>query len=607
MDWETGFKRGPFSDEQAKEFNKLFSELNENQFQWLRGFLTGIDPLLQNATSFTELKQAESELKQKEPVSADPVWILYGTHTGNSEGLAKLSAKTIGDLGFETKVADMGSFKVRELKSIKKLLVIVSTHGLGDPPPEAEEFHAFLHSSKAPELKHIDYSVLALGDSSYTEFCHAGIQFDEILEKLGANRIAKRVECDVDYEDGHALWLQEVISKLTATNEGNIQASVVEKKPAVKSETIYNRKNPFPATILNKINLNGRNSGKETIHLELDLKGSELHYEPGDALGIYAINSKRLIDGILNLCSLSGEERVKTHHGEKSLFDALSDDYELTPLTSVSLKNYAELTGNENLKKIISDNGSIAEYIHGRDIYDLLQEAPYKLSADSLISILRKNSPRMYSIASSQAAVDDEVHIVVSVVRYEGYGRYKEGFCSSFLSDRVHTDERVKVFIDPNTRFKLPVNPDSPIIMVGAGTGVAPYRSFMQERELAEANGKSWLFFGERNFTTDFLYQSEWLQYIKDGVLTKADVAFSRDQERKIYVQHKMIEKGKELFNWLENGAHFYVCGDAQHMAKDVDFALKDIIQTHGGLSKEKADEYIKAMQQANRYQTDIY
>src|SRR5690554_7438346 len=225
MDWETGFKRGPFSDEQAKEFNKLFSDLNGNQFQWLRGFLTGIDPLLQNTTSFTEIKPAESELKQEKSVSADPVWILFGTHTGNSEDLAKQSAKAIGELGFATKVADMGSFKVRELKSIKKLLVIVSTHGLGDPPPEAEELDAYLHSSKAPELKHIDYSVLALGDSSYTEFCHAGIQFDEVLEKLGANRIAKRVECDVDYEDGYALWLQEVISKLTANNQENIQPS----------------------------------------------------------------------------------------------------------------------------------------------------------------------------------------------------------------------------------------------------------------------------------------------------------------------------------------------------------------------------------------------
>jgi len=596
MDWETGFKRGPFSDDQAKAFNKLFSELQENQLQWLRGFLTGTDPLLQNATSsFTK------------PVSADPVWILYGTHTGNSESLAKQSAKAIGEAGFETKVADMGSFKTRELKTIKKLLIIVSTHGLGDPPPEAEELHAFLHSSKAPDLKHIDYSVLALGDSSYTEFCHAGIQFDEVLEKLGANRIAKRVECDVDYEDGHAEWLQEVISKLKADTGESAQAAIAVQQALAPSGSIYNRKNPFPATILNKINLNGRNSGKETIHLELDLKGSELHYEPGDALGIYAINSKRLIDGILNLCKFSGEERVTTHHGEKSLFDALSDDYELTPLTAVSLKHYAELSANERLQKIVSDNGSIAEYIHGRDIYDLLQEAPYQLSPDDLISILRKNTPRMYSIASSQEAVDDEVHIVVSVVRYEGYGRYKEGFCSSFLSDRVHTDEQVKVFIDPNTRFKLPANPDSPIIMVGAGTGVAPYRSFMQHRELTEANGKSWLFFGERNFTTDFLYQAEWLQYLKDGVLTKADVAFSRDQERKVYVQHKMMEQGKELFNWLENGAHFYVCGDAQRMAKDVDSALKNIIQTHGGLTKDKAEEYVKAMQQTNRYQTDIY
>jgi len=608
MDWETGVKRGPFSETQIKLLSELVPGLDAGQVQWLCGYLTGIGPLIQKATPSAAEKQLTNNGSQVS--KSAPVRILYGTHTGNSERLAKQSAKRISALGLETKVSDMGSFKVRELRDIKRVLIIVSTDGEGEPPVQAEEFLKFLRSSKAPALNHMVYSILALGDTSYTQFCQTGKDFDAVLEKLGAGRISNRIDCDVDFEDDYERWIKEILSNLTQPSIGTDGVLVNHAESAEgksTNEVVYTRKNPFPATVLNKINLNGRHSSKETIHLELDLKGSQLRYEPGDALGIYALNSKKIIELVLGLLRFSGEEVVETHQGKKNLLEALRSDYELTPLTNVSLTRYADLTGSSRLKNITTNNALIAEYLYGRDIYDLLKEEPFELSPDTFISLLRKNTPRMYSIASSQDNVADEVHVAVSVVRYEALGRRKEGHCSSFLLDRIGVDDQVKVFIDPNTRFKLPSDVHRPIIMVGPGTGVAPFRAFLQQREVQENAGKSWLFFGERNFTTDFLYQTEWLQYLKEGILTRADVAFSRDQQRKIYVQHKMQEQGKELFNWLEDGAHFYVCGDKQHMAKDVDQTLKRIIQTHGGMTEEKAAEYVKSLQAADRYQTDVY
>jgi sulfite reductase (NADPH) flavoprotein alpha-component len=603
MNWEEGIKKGPFSELQTSKLVELLSGFAIGQIQWLSGYLAGVE------SSFSQ--SAVSELKGPlivEPRIQKPVYILYGTHTGNSERLAKLTGKRLSEKGIPSKVIDMGSFKLKELSDIKSLLIIVSTHGIGEPPIQATELYEFLQSSKAPKLDHMKFSVLALGDSAYTQFCQTGKDFDQILEKSGGQRLYRRVDCDVDFEDDYTSWFENISTHLT--KEGNYFTSQPEKRTILSNETIevvYNRKNPYPATISKKINLNGRQSSKETIHLELDLKGSNLKYEPGDALGIYATNSNRLIEPILNLLQFSGAETVDSYQGKKSLLEALTSDYELTPLTSVSLNRYAELTGSTRLKKLTEDNTAVMDYLYGRDIYDLIREIPFKLSPEAFISLLRKNSPRMYSIASSQDSVDDEVHVLVSVVRYEAYGRYKDGHCSAYLSDRLNEEDKVKIFIDPNSRFKLPLDPNLPIIMVGAGTGVAPYRSFMQHREVHGSTGKSWLFFGERNFTTDFLYQTEWLQSLRDGVLTRADVAFSRDQQQKIYVQDRMKNQGKEIFSWLEDGAHFYVCGDAQKMAKDVDRTLREIVQTHGGMSKGSTDEYIKYLQISDRYQTDIY
>ena len=605
MDLKKGLERGPFNDKQAEKLGDALSGLDSGQLHWLSGYFSGI---ARNSTSIATDGIANlASPDVAATVKPEKLHILFGSHTGNCEGLAENLANLAKERGIEVEVSDMASFKTRDLKKIEKLAVIVSTHGLGEPPIQAEDLHRYLHGKKAPDLSHVQFSVLGLGDSSYVDFCQTGKDFDTVLDKLGATRIVPRQDCDVDYEEEAEIW-QNAFLDAIPTKSGEI--SDVRVRPngtAPATGTKYSRKNLFEATILEKINLNGTGSSKETMHLELDIQGSGITYEPGDALGVYGANSPKLIKAVLEAANLSGEIRVESHKGEKTLLEALTYDYELTPLSKTSLSKYAEITNNPHLKNILADSTAVLEFLPGRDILDLLTEQPHKLSPDELISVLRKNTPRMYSIASSQEAVDEEVHVLVSVVRYNAFGRDKEGHCSSTLADRLEVDDKVKIFVDKNTRFKLPKDPDTPIIMVGPGTGIAPFRAFMQHREVAEKKGPSWLFFGDRNFTTDFLYQTEWQQYLKEGILTKADVAFSRDQTEKNYVQHRMLENGKELYEWLENGAHFYVCGDAQKMAKDVDMALMQIIQQQGGVTLEKAKDYVKKLHLADRYQADIY
>lgn len=607
MELKKGLERGPFNDRQAEKLSDILSELDAEQLYWLSGYFSGLTQIASKgpATTDNQVIVSTNTISEVEP---EKINILFGSHTGHSEALAESLAAQAKERGIEVEVSDMASFKTRDLKKIKNLAVVVSTHGLGDPPVQAEDLHKYLHGKKAPNLSHINFSVLALGDSSYVDFCQTGKDFDAVLEKLGATRLMARQDCDVDYEEKAEAWQKaflDIIGK-TSSEDSSIQKFQNDGTVAV-NEVKYSRKNLFEATILEKINLNGKGSSKETIHLELDLEGSGLKYEPGDALGVYGSNSPKLTQAVLEATNLSGEQLVTTHEGEKTLLDALTYDYELTPLSKTTLSKYAELTDSPQLKSILANSTEVTEYLQGRDILDLINEVPYTFSANELISVLRKNTPRMYSIASSQEAVENEVHLLVSVVRYNAFGRDKEGHCSATLADRLEVDDKVKIFVDKNTRFKLPKNPDTPIIMIGPGTGIAPFRAFMQQLEVSEKRTPSWLFFGDRNFTTDFLYQTEWQQYLKEGVLTKANVAFSRDQAHKQYVQHRMLENGKELYDWLENGAHFYVCGDATKMAKDVDLALKQIIQQQGGLTLEKAEEYIKNLQLSNRYQADIY
>ncbi|AGN35815.1 assimilatory sulfite reductase (NADPH) flavoprotein subunit [Bacillus paralicheniformis] len=601
----------PFNQEQAELLNRLLPTLTASQKAWLSGYLAAVQTA--DAAAALETLPAEAPAASPaQPVSKE-VTILFGSQTGNAQGLAENAAKTLTERGFQVTVSAMSDFKPNQLKKLKNLLIVVSTHGEGDPPDNALSFHEFLHGRRAPKLDDFRYSVLALGDTSYEFFCQTGKEFDQRLGELGGTRLHPRVDCDLDYDEPAAAWLEGVISSLNEGQEqGASSAPAQTAAPqAAGGETVYSRKNPFRAEVLENLNLNGRGSNKETRHLELSLEGSGLTYEPGDALGIFPENDPELVNMLLAELKWDPNATVTVDQGENlSLKEALTSYYEITVLTKKFIQQAAELIANEKLRELVAQENAdqLKAYIAGRDLIDFVQDfGPIAVAPQDFVSILRKIPPRLYSIASSFAANPDEVHLTIGAVRYNTHGRDRKGVCSVLCAERLQPGDTLPVFIQPNKNFKLPENPEAPIIMVGPGTGVAPFRSFMQEREETGAPGKSWMFFGDQHFVTDFLYQTEWQKWLSDGVLTKMDVAFSRDTEEKVYVQHRMLEHSKELFEWLEEGATFYVCGDKNNMAKDVQNALLEIIEKEGGKSREEAEAYLAEMKKQKRYQRDVY
>lgn len=595
----------PFSQGQAELLNQLLPTLTEQQKIWLTGYLSA-----QAALAGSEaVTPAPSAAASAQPVSKD-VTVLYGSQTGNSEGLAKKTAQHLEEKGFQVTLSSMSDFKPNNLKKINNLLVIVSTHGEGDPPDNALSFHEYVHGRRAPKLDHLSFSVLSLGDSSYEFFCQTGKEFDERFEELGGTRLFDRVDCDLDYDEPFSEWLQGVASSLSEGEAVSLPQESAGANSTAVSE--YSRTNPFYAEVLENINLNGRGSNKETRHLELSLEGSGLVYEPGDSLGIYPTNDPALVDELIQTCGWNAEESVTVHKNGDTLplKDALTSHFEITVLTKPLLQKIAELTKSESLHALLEEGNEekLKEYIAGRDLVDAARDfGPFEGTAADFTALLRKIPARLYSIASSLKANDEEVHLTIGAVRYNAHGRERQGVCSILCAERLQPGDTLPVYIQHNQNFKLPQDPDAPIIMVGPGTGIAPFRSFMQEREELGANGKSWLFFGDQHFVTDFLYQREWQKWLKDGVLTKMDVAFSRDTEEKVYVQHQMKKQSKELFEWLEQGAYVYICGDEKHMAHDVHNTLLSIIQEEGAMSKEKAESYLANLQQQKRYQRDVY
>ncbi|ATH95129.1 sulfite reductase [NADPH] flavoprotein alpha-component [Bacillus glycinifermentans] len=600
----------PFNQEQAELLNRLLPTLTESQKAWLSGYLAASRSF--EAAAALEVPTAETPAALPvQPVSKE-VTILYGSQTGNAHGLAENAGKKLKEHGFEVTVSSMSDFKTNQLKKIQNLLIVVSTHGEGDPPDNALSFHEFLHGRRAPKLDDLRFSVLALGDTSYEFFCKTGKDFDQRLEELGGKRLYPRVDCDVDFDEPASAWLEGVLGGLSEA--GGQSGSPAQSQAAAPqaAETVYSRKNPFRAEVLENINLNGRGSNKETRHLELSLEGSGFTYEPGDALGIYPENDPELVQLVMKELNWNPEEVVTVDkQGERlPLKEALTSYFEITVLTKKFLQQAAGFSENEKLQELTSpgNEAQLKEYLQGRDLLDFVRDfGPFSASAQEFVSILRKMPPRLYSIASSFQANPDEVHLTIGAVRYHAHGRDRKGVCSVLCAERLQPGDTLPVFIQPNKHFKLPENPDAPIIMVGPGTGVAPFRSFMQEREETGAKGKSWMFFGDQHFVTDFLYQTEWQKWLKDGVLTKMDVAFSRDTEEKVYVQHRMLEHSKELFEWLQEGAVFYVCGDKKNMAHDVQNALLDIIEKEGGMSREEAEAYLAEMKQQKRYLRDVY
>ncbi|NLR44247.1 assimilatory sulfite reductase (NADPH) flavoprotein subunit [Priestia megaterium] len=594
----------PFNQEQADLLNRLLPTLTEAQKMWLSGYLTASQSTSAEGTpDVSTAAPAQAE----QTISKD-VTILYGSQTGNAQGLAENTGKTLEAKGFNVTVSSMNDFKPNNLKKLENLLIVVSTHGEGEPPDNALSFHEFLHGRRAPKLENFRFSVLSLGDSSYEFFCQTGKEFDVRLAELGGERLYPRVDCDLDFEEPANKWLKGVIDGLSEAKGHSASAAVPAEAPAGTSP--YSRTNPFKAEVLENLNLNGRGSNKETRHLELSLEGSGLTYEPGDSLGIYPENDPELVDLLLNEFKWDASESVTVNkEGEtRPLREALLSNFEITVLTKPLLKQATELTGNDKLKALVENREELKAYTQGRDVIDLVRDfGPWNVSAQEFVAILRKMPARLYSIASSLSANPDEVHLTIGAVRYEAHGRERKGVCSVLCSERLQPGDTIPVYLQSNKNFKLPQKQETPIIMVGPGTGVAPFRSFMQEREETGAKGKSWMFFGDQHFVTDFLYQTEWQKWLKDGVLTKMDVAFSRDTEEKVYVQNRMLEHSKELFQWLEEGASFYVCGDKTNMARDVHNTLVEIVETEGKMSREEAEAYLAEMKKQKRYQRDVY
>lgn len=609
----------PFTSEQAELINKLLPTLTDSQINWLGGYISAYRAANVSAVTseLTTSNVPTVSAAASVSVVAQPLreaTILYGSQTGNAQRLATRLADSLKAQGFEITLSAMNKYKTNSLKKAGYLFVLVSTHGEGDPPDNALTFYEYLHSKRAPKLDGTKFSVLALGDTSYEYFCKTGQDFDARLAELGAERITDRVDCDVDFEESAAGWIASVNhvvgSASTAASAETAGSAAVSTSPAVDSE--YSRSNPFMAEVLESLNLNGRDSDRETRHLELSLEGSGLTYAPGDAVGVYPQNDPFLVEEIISFLKWDPKDNVVTGKaGEtSSLRDALLHHYEITVLTKPLLEKAAAYSTNSKLTDLVKpeQKEALKAYLKGRDLLDLLRDfTPWTLCAGDIAALLRKLPPRLYSIASSLNSHPDEVHLTIRKVEYEAHGRERKGVCSVYASERLEPGDKLPIFIQQNPNFKLPVDPETPVIMVGPGTGVAPFRAFLEDREELGATGKSWLFYGDRHFVTDFLYQTDWQRMLNDGVLTKLDVAFSRDSEEKVYVQHRMLENGEELFKWLQDGAHVYVCGDEKHMAHDVQAALLTILEQYGDLSSEQAASYLSELQEQGRYQRDVY
>jgi sulfite reductase (NADPH) flavoprotein alpha-component len=615
------FQGSPLSEQQFQQLSSFVAGLNRDQIIWSSGYLAGIYAQVSQSLNEQNIVQSSEpsnnttdlQVNASDSVSEKILTIIYGSRTGNGEMLAKRMEQSAIDKGFKVNLQNAATYKAKDLQNEKNLVVIVSTHGDGVPPFAARELHEFIHGKRAPKLENTTYAVLALGDSTYYHFCKAGIDFDVQLEKLGGKRLVQRAECDVDFEEQADKWIADTLLAFSGP-------AIEESKPAPKYtmissqksgnssvETVrYTKKNPFKAAVLEKVNLHGRGSDRKTIHIEL-ATDKAFDYQPGDSAGIIPVNSVALINEVLETTSLSGDTLIDANGKRLTLREALYSEYELSKITKDVVGKYFIYCPSPKLKSLIDNQEQLQKYLHGRDVVDLLSDFPTKVYAEDLIKFLKPLQPRYYSISSSPLSCPGEVHLTVGVVEYQNAGRTKKGTCSSFLSDIEVENEEVPIFIESNPGFRLPEDNKTPIIMVGAGTGIAPYRAFVQHREELGDSGKSWLFFGNRHFETEFLYQTEWQEFLKSGALTRMDVAFSRDGDDKKYVQHRLLENASEVYQWLEEGAHFYICGDMKFMAADVEKALVEIVKNQASISDEEATKYVDNLQQEKRLQLDVY
>lgn len=606
----------PFNDEQAQLINQALSTLSNDQKLWLSGYLTanmqgGAARTVPASGAVQVPEAAGAQAAQPQVVEPRKITVLFGSESGNAQWVAELLESKLKEKDFEVTLSEMDQYKTKDLKKVEDLLIVTSTHGEGDPPDNAVTFYDFLYGRKAPNLEGARFSVLALGDQSYEFFCQTGKDFDARLEELGADRILPRVDCDIDFEELANEWIDNIINEL-GDQEVKQVVQDAQNEPIQNdvAAPVYSRTNPFEAEVLENEKITGRGSNKEVRHLELSLEGYGDEYAPGDSINILPENDPELVNELIDMLDWDSEQEIEvdTQGTKMTLSDALTSYFEITKLTKPLLESAAQIFDNEELMDRLSDNAWVKEYVYGRDLLDLLDDFPTEsLQPDQLHQVLRKIPARSYSISSSNQANPDEVHITVCAVRYEAHDRDRSGVCSVQLAERVEPGDKLKVYLKKNPNFKFPFDETTPVIMIGPGTGIAPFRAVLQEREELDLTGKTWLFFGNQHFTTDFLYQTEIKDWLDNGVLEKADVAFSRDQEEKRYVQHLIDENSEEFYDWLRNGAAVYVCGDEKNMAKDVHQAIVHVLEKEGGLTEEESENYLAELKKEKRYQRDVY
>ena len=586
------------------ELSAQLSALSPTQLAWLSGYC------------WAQSQGATAPLPEVSAVRPAPaarcVTVLSASQTGNARRVAEQLHAGLKAAGVEARLTGAGDFKSKTLPDEDIVLLVTSTQGEGEPPEEALPLYKFLSGKKAPDLGKLTFAVLGLGDSSYPKFCQAGKDFDAKLSGLGAGRLADLALCDLEFQAAADAWVAAVVPKVAELCAQSAAPALTAQTAAASDggEPVqsYTKERPYTAALSVRQKITSRTAEKDVEHIEIDLSGSGIRYKAGDALGIWPVNAPELVKEILDLNNLSGSEAVKLADGsETDIQTALSEAADITQNTPAFVRQYAELSDNAELKDITADNAKLDAYLAATPPVGVLAANPHPLDAQTLLGLFRAQTPRLYSIASAQDEVGEEVHLTVGVVRFDHHGNTYTGAASGYIGARLEEGGEVRVFIEPNPHFRLPENSDTPVIMIGAGTGIAPFRAFMQQRSANGDGGKNWLFFGNQRLADDFLYQLEWVDFRKDGLLTRADLAWSRQGEHKVYVQHKIAEHAAEVWNWLQQGAHVYVCGDATRMARDVEEALLEVIAGQGKLSRDEAEDYLNDMREDKRYQRDVY
>nr|WP_304186041.1 NADPH-dependent assimilatory sulfite reductase flavoprotein subunit [Hafnia alvei] len=589
----------PLTPEQLAKLQSAIGEFSPHQLAWLSGYFWGIVNQQPGTVAVTPA-----------PAAAASITVISASQTGNARRVAEQLRDDLTAAGLGVTLVNAGDYKFKQIAQEKLLLVVASTQGEGEPPEEAVALHKYLFSKKAPQMAGTAFAVFGLGDTSYENFCQTGKDFDARLAELGGERLFDRADADVDFKSAAEAWRKQIVDvlkqRVPQATAAQTQVSVAGSVAQIVSSP-YSKESPLTASLAVKQKITGRNSDKDVRHIEIDLGESGLSYQPGDALGVWYHNDPDLVEEIIGLIWRTGDETVTLNDQTMTLREALTERLELTQNTTVIVEKYAALSRDEHLIELLADKHQLQQYAQTTPLPDMIRQAPADLDADQLVALLRPLTPRLYSIASSQEEVGSEVHITVGVVRYEVDGRARTGGASGYLADRLEEDGELRVFIEHNDNFRLPANPQTPVIMIGPGTGIAPFRAFIQQRAAEGAEGLNWLFFGNPHFTEDFLYQVEWQRFVKDGVLSRIDLAWSRDQKHKVYVQDKLREQGAEVWRWIEQGAHIYVCGDANRMAKDVEQALLELLAEHGGMDAEQADEFLSELRVERRYQRDVY